>query len=75
MTVFHEIATNDLPAIIEAVANITGQKGNIIYIGHSMGTTTSYVYSIVKKESFRFSLKGVDIIITCCLFAKYTRII
>lgn len=39
---YHEIATLDLPAAIDHVLDHSGQS-DLIYIGHSMGTTVSYV--------------------------------
>ncbi|XP_046748746.1 lipase 3-like [Diprion similis] len=39
---FHEMAYYDLPAMIDYALDHTGQK-SLIYIGHSMGTTASYI--------------------------------
>lgn len=52
----------DLPAAITYVKNFTGQK--IIYIGHSMGTTMSYIMSserpdVAKNIRFMMSLAPV----------------
>ncbi|XP_018568043.1 lipase member K-like [Anoplophora glabripennis] len=55
----HELAVYDLPANIEFISNITEQRGKIIYIGHSMGTTTSYIYSTVKKNHAVSNLKAL----------------
>lgn len=40
-----EIALYDIPAILETVATHTGQKGNIVFIGHSLGTTLALMYA------------------------------
>lgn len=40
-----EIALYDTPAILETVASHTGQKGNIIFIGHSLGSTIAMMYA------------------------------
>ncbi|KAJ8967155.1 hypothetical protein NQ317_000961 [Molorchus minor] len=56
---FHEMGVCDLPALVEFIANTTGQKGNIIYIGHSMGTTMSYVYASEKKDHASAHLKAL----------------
>ncbi|KAL1505736.1 hypothetical protein ABEB36_005230 [Hypothenemus hampei] len=40
---WHEIATKDLPTVLYHISNTTEKPGEIIYIGHSMGTTISYV--------------------------------
>lgn len=39
------LAKYDLPAKLELVANVTGQGGKIIYLGHSMGTTVGFMYA------------------------------
>lgn len=46
---WHEIATIDLPTIIDYVLNLTGQK-KVFYIGHSQGNTVSYVLCSEKPE-------------------------
>ncbi|CAH0555552.1 unnamed protein product [Brassicogethes aeneus] len=56
---FHEMGIYDLPAIIDFVAQNTGQKGNIIYIGHSMGTTMSFVYASLLPDHAKENLKGI----------------
>ncbi|XP_043478907.1 lipase 3-like isoform X2 [Leptopilina heterotoma] len=45
---FHEVGTQDLPAMLNYVANYTGKK--IIYIGFSMGTTSFFVMASEKPE-------------------------
>ena len=40
----------DLPSVLSYVANVTGKGGEIVYVGHSMGTTMFFVYSSVLKE-------------------------
>ncbi|KRT84017.1 hydrolase, partial [Oryctes borbonicus] len=42
---FHEMGIYDLPASLNYVSNITKQGGEIIYIGHSMGTTMFFIFS------------------------------
>uniref|UniRef100_A0AAR5P6G4 Lipase n=1 Tax=Dendroctonus ponderosae TaxID=77166 RepID=A0AAR5P6G4_DENPD len=56
---FHEMAIYDLPACIDFVANRTGEKGNLIYVGHSMGTTISYIYSTVKRKHAEDNVKAI----------------
>lgn len=41
----------DLPAVFEFVAKKTQRKGEIIYIGHSMGTSMFFVYSSIYKDA------------------------
>ncbi|XP_019871145.1 gastric triacylglycerol lipase [Aethina tumida] len=56
---FHEQATIDIPANLDVVAKVTGQAGNIIYVGHSMGTTISYIYCSVNVTHCKNNLKAV----------------
>ncbi|XP_011066183.1 PREDICTED: lipase 3-like [Acromyrmex echinatior] len=46
---YHEMATRDLPAMIDYVLNYTKQK-TIYYIGHSMGTTVLFTLLSMKPE-------------------------
>lgn len=46
---WHEIGYYDLPAAIDHVLQVTGQK-SLFYIGHSMGTTTFYVMLSTRPE-------------------------
>lgn len=42
---WHDMAVHDLPASIKYVSEITSKPGEILYIGHSMGTTTFFVFA------------------------------
>ncbi|KAL0102709.1 hypothetical protein PUN28_018193 [Cardiocondyla obscurior] len=46
---YHEVATRDLPAMIDYVLSYTNQK-TLIYIGHSMGTTLFFALLSMKPE-------------------------
>ncbi|GJQ83098.1 hypothetical protein Trydic_g20109 [Trypoxylus dichotomus] len=49
---FHEMGIYDLPASLNYVANVTKQGGELIYIGHSMGTTMFFIFaSMLPKEA------------------------
>ncbi|XP_019870012.2 lipase 3 [Aethina tumida] len=50
---FHEMAIYDLPASLSYVSNVTRQGGDIIYIGHSMGTTMYFIFSSLMPEAAR----------------------
>lgn len=39
------MGVRDLPAAITFIVNKTGKPGEIIYVGHSMGTTMFFVFS------------------------------
>ncbi|CAH1154350.1 unnamed protein product [Phaedon cochleariae] len=56
---FHEHGIYDLPAMTTYISKITGRKGDITYIGHSMGTTMSYIYSILRKKHAEEHLNGI----------------
>nr|XP_023023035.1 lipase member K-like isoform X2 [Leptinotarsa decemlineata] len=47
---FHEMAVYDMPAVIEYISKITRHRKKIIYIGHSMGATISFVYSNLLRK-------------------------
>ena len=55
---WHEIGYYDLPAAIDHVLEVTGQK-NLFYIGHSMGTTTYHVLLSTRPEYNDKVLAGV----------------
>lgn len=39
------MGTKDLPAVLTYVSNVTNSYGDIIYVGHSMGTTMFFIFS------------------------------
>lgn len=39
------MGTKDLPAVVKFIVNETEKPGEIIYIGHSMGTTMFFVFA------------------------------
>ncbi|XP_049823891.1 gastric triacylglycerol lipase-like [Aethina tumida] len=55
----HEQATIDIPAIIDTIANVSGQPGKLIYVGHSMGTTISYIYASVNRTHCKNNVKAI----------------
>ncbi|KAG5864156.1 hypothetical protein JTB14_026012 [Gonioctena quinquepunctata] len=55
---FHEMAIYDTPQIMELISNHTN-RFDIIHIGHSMGTTSSMIYSILKSDHARKHVKGL----------------
>lgn len=44
------MALYDLPAALYHVSNVTQRPGDIIYIGHSMGTTMFFVLSSLRPQ-------------------------
>lgn len=48
----------DLPAALYHVSNVTQKPGEIIYIGHSMGTTMFFVFSSLRPQIAK-NVKGM----------------
>lgn len=46
---YHEIGTQDLPAILDTILRTTGHK-QLSYVGHSMGTTEFFVMGSERPE-------------------------
>lgn len=46
---WHEIGAYDLPAMIDYVLKVTGEQ-QVVYIGHSQGTTSFFVMGSVRPE-------------------------
>lgn len=42
---------HDLPAVLYHISNITEKPGEIIYIGHSMGTTMFFAFSSINPHA------------------------
>lgn len=40
-----EIGLYDIPTMLNYIADVTDQRGNIVYIGHSLGTTVGLIYA------------------------------
>ncbi|XP_050294890.1 lipase 3-like isoform X2 [Anthonomus grandis grandis] len=68
---WHEIATEDLPTTLYHISNSTGKPGEIIYIGHSMGTTMSFVLASTLPEV----AKNLKLIVSLAptVFMKHLR--
>lgn len=45
------MGTKDLPAMLYFVSNITEKPGEILYVGHSMGTTMFFVFSSLMPQA------------------------
>lgn len=52
-----EIALFDVPAMLSVIQQETRQKGNIIYIGHSLGTTMGMIYASERPEEAKNAVK------------------
>ncbi|CAG9819620.1 unnamed protein product [Phaedon cochleariae] len=48
---FHEMGSTDLPAVLYYINNTTSRPGEIIYIGHSMGTTMYFIFSSMYQQA------------------------
>lgn len=67
---WHEMGIHDLPASLQYVANTTQKPGEIIYIGHSMGTTMFFVFSSTLPEV----AKNVQIMVALAPVAYMTHL-
>ncbi|CAH0556004.1 unnamed protein product [Brassicogethes aeneus] len=67
---FHEMGTIDVPTVVEKVAEVSKQPGNIIFVGHSMGTTSNFVYCSTNSTHCGKNLKGI---ISLAPVAKLSR--
>lgn len=54
-----ELGKYDVSAELKLIKDVTGTSKKIIYIGHSMGTTISYIYAISKAEEAKEMLAGI----------------
>ncbi|XP_044266008.1 lipase member N-like [Tribolium madens] len=54
-----QVASNDVPTILEKVALETGKSGSIIYIGHSRGSTLIFMYASTFPQKTEKLLKGI----------------
>lgn len=59
----------DLPAFVSYIFNL--KKSKILYVGHSMGTTTSYVMAI-KRPDIAEMITGI-ISLAPVAYLKYMR--
>lgn len=60
----------DLPAALYHVSNVTQKPGEIIYIGHSMGTTMFFVLSSLRPQV----AKNVKLMVALAPVAHMTHI-
>lgn len=67
---WHEMGVYDLPAALYYVSNMTQSPGEIIYIGHSMGTTMFFVLSSVRPQV----AKNVKVMVALAPVAYMTHI-
>ncbi|CAH0561481.1 unnamed protein product [Brassicogethes aeneus] len=67
---WHEMGTYDLPAVLQYVSTHTNRPGEIIYIGHSMGTTMFFVFSSLKPQA----AKNVKLMIALAPTAYMTHV-
>ncbi|CAG9840494.1 unnamed protein product [Diabrotica balteata] len=67
---FHEMGTKDLPSVITYITRVTKKPGELIYVGHSMGTTMFYVFA---SENVRVA-KNVKVMVGMGSAAYMTHI-
>lgn len=64
------MGTKDLPAALYYVSNVTQRYGEIIYVGHSMGTTMFFVFSSLLPQA----TKNVKLMIALAPVAYMTHV-
>lgn len=52
-----ELATIDLPSMLDYVTEKTNARGNILYIGHSLGTTMGMMYASAFPDKAKETVK------------------
>ncbi|XP_017778066.1 PREDICTED: lipase member K-like [Nicrophorus vespilloides] len=62
-----DMGNYDLPAVFDTIIKETNKRGEIIYVGHSQGTTEAMIYSITHRDEAKRNLKGLILI---CPVAK-----
>ncbi|KAF5285060.1 hypothetical protein FQR65_LT02373 [Abscondita terminalis] len=68
---FHEMAKFDLPSVLSYISNVTGKTGEIIYVGHSMGTTMFYAMASIMPD---FAKEHVKLMVGLAPVAYMTHI-
>ncbi|KAG5862144.1 hypothetical protein JTB14_019092 [Gonioctena quinquepunctata] len=58
-----DIALKDIPSMLQLVTYYAGHRGKLIYIGHSLGTTTGIMYAAEYGESAANTL-GLLVLLT-----------
>lgn len=53
------MAIYDIPAMLNFIVQTTNQAGNITFIGHSMGTTISFIYASLRPQQAGNILKSI----------------
>lgn len=70
MRSWHEMGIYDLPAALYHVSNVTQRSGDIIYIGHSMGTTMFFILSSMRPQI----AKNVKVMVALAPVAYMTHV-
>lgn len=47
---WHEMAIFDIPAVVTYISDTTNSPGDILYVGHSMGTTMFFAFASLKPQ-------------------------
>lgn len=56
---YHEIGVTDIPIFINYVRKHNRSPEKLIYLGHSLGTVISYVYSSMRPDEAQNNLKAI----------------
>jgi lysosomal acid lipase/cholesteryl ester hydrolase len=64
---FHEVGVFDIPSQIDLIKRVT-KSSNIIFIGHSQGSTSGLIYAAVKNQHAKNSVKLFIFMAMPCYF-------
>ncbi|CAH1370512.1 unnamed protein product [Tenebrio molitor] len=64
---FHEVAVYDIPSQIDLMKRVT-KSSNIIFIGHSQGSSSGLIYAALKNQHAKNSIKLFILMALPCYF-------
>lgn len=56
---FHEMGLYDIPAFIDLIRSKSKSSEKVILLGHSMGTSISYIYASIRRDHADKHLKAI----------------
>jgi predicted alpha/beta hydrolase len=71
---FHEMGLFDIPSQIDLIKKKT-KDSQIIYVGHSMGSTSGLIYASLKSQQVKTSIKAFIFMAMPCYFEYSTSLL
>jgi pimeloyl-ACP methyl ester carboxylesterase len=71
---FHEMGLFDIPRQIDLIKKKT-KDSQIIYVGHSMGSTSGLIYASLKSQQVKTSIKAFIFMAMPCYFEYSTSLV